>query len=263
MATLEIENAIAGELPDGFDTTLVDEDRLRQLNNADTGSLSDVVADYASYDLTEQDVVRTEVQRVITSFQTPERTLEFPGTALEFANLQRFAAYYKADNDTPSGTVKDSLRAGPDDIVFQFASPEVYEEISGTNQADFQQTGLSAGNTIDIIGDAGADEAANSNGSSLQLDDDEMLYFTGDFIDLSTGQSVLTKMQWTDVDGEDYGPDNALLSNRLSSTHIHTSQGAWVKSTADLDAKAYVAGDAELVPIAFYMAPGTKAASLS
>lgn len=262
MGTLEIEKAIAGELPGGFDTTLLESDRLRQLQNADTSILSDVVEDYGNHQLTERDVIRTEIQKVVNAFQTPEGTLELPGTALEFSHLQSFAAYYKADNDTPSGTIKDLQRANTDDIVFTFASPEVYEEISGNAQDTFAIEGINGGNQVDVVGDSGLNETNPGAGTSLSLDDDEMLYFTGDYIDLSGGQSVLSKIQWADVDGEDYGPDDGVLATRLSSTHIFTAQGAWLKSTADLDAKAYDDGRAELVPVAFYMAPGTKAPTL-
>lgn len=262
MATLEIENAMAGELPDGFETTLVEENRLRQLDNADLNALSDVVEDYKSFTLTEQQIIRTEVQRALTAYQTPERTMEFPGTALEFDHIQAFAAYYKADNDTPSGTIKDPRRAGPDDIVFSFANPEVYAEISGNTQNTYNIDGVTGGNRVEVIGDNGLNPASPTNGTSLQLDDDEMMYFTGDYVDLSGGQSVISKIQWQDIDGEDYGADDGVLNMRLSGTHLLTAQGAWVKSTADLDAKAYEDGNAELVPIAFYMAPGTKAPSL-
>lgn len=263
MAVLEIEKALGSEMPSGFDTTLIESDRLRQLGNTSPGqNLSNVVEDYGSNTLTERDVIRTEVQRVITAFQTPERTLELPGTQLEFAHLQQFASYYKADNDTPSGTIKDPKRADTDDIVFTFANPEVYEEITGTAQDTFEQTSLTSGNTLDLVGENGVDESSNTNGESLSLDADEMLYFTGDFIDFSPGQGEISKIQWTDIDGQDYGPDDGLFSQRLSSTHIFTGQGAWVKSTADLDAKVYADGDAEVVPVAFYMGPGTKAPSL-
>jgi hypothetical protein len=256
------EGRVRGALPDGFKMTLYDTDRLRQLANADLSNLTDVVDDYGNSELMERHIIRNEIQRVMTSYVTPERTLELPATGLEFEHLQRFAAYYKQDADTPSGTIKDERRAGPDDIVFTFASPEVYEEISGTSQDTFEQTGLSAGNTLDLVGDAGVDEAANSSDATLSLDDDEMLYFTGDFIDLGEGQSEVTKIEWADIDGESYGPDSGLFSARLSGAHLFAGQGAWVKSTADLDAKVYAGGDAEIVPVAFYMGPGTKAPSL-
>lgn len=262
MASLETEAALLERLPDGFDTTLVEEDRLRQLNDADRSVLGDVVDDYGNFTLNEEQIIQAEIERTLTAFQTDDRTLEFPGTAIEFDHLLDFAAYYKGDNDTPSGTIKDARRAGPDDIVFSFANPEVYGEISGNTINTYNIEGATGGSRVEVVGDAGLNEAGNTNGNSLTLDDDEMLFFTGDYIDLSSGQSIVSKIQWEDVDGESYGPDDGILQGRLSSTHILTAQGAWVKSTADLDAKAYEDGNAELVPIAFYMAPGTKAPTL-
>jgi hypothetical protein len=249
-------------MPDGFKTTLTDSNRLRQLANADLNAITEVVADYGDNDLTERDLIRAEIQGVMSSFVTPERTLELPGTGMEFERLQRFAAYYKRDNETPSGTVKNLRRGTVDDIVFTFASPEVYEEITGTAQDNFIATGLTGGNTLELIDQDGTVDGGQTAGTTLDLDDNEMLYFTGDFIDLSDGKSVITKFHYADIDGEDHEPNNHLFANRLSGTHTTLSQGAWVKQTVDIDAKIYEGGDAEVVPVAFYMAPGSNVPSL-
>jgi len=256
------ESRLRGAMPDGFKTTLVDSNRLRQLDNADLNAITEVVDDYGDYDLTERDLIRQEVQSVMTSFVTPERTMELPATGLEFERLQRFAAAYKRDNETPSGTIKNLRRATVDDIVFTFATPEVYEQISGTPQDSYWATALTGGNTLEVVDQDGLPEGGQTADSTLSLDDDEMLYFTGDFIDLSDGQSNITKVQYMDVDGEDYEAVDGLFQNRLSGTHTFAAQGAWVKQTVDIDGKVYEDGDAEVVPVAFYMAPGSKVPSL-
>jgi hypothetical protein len=258
------ESRLRGNLPPGFKTTLYDSDRLRQLENADLSTLNDVVDDYGSYELTEDDIIKAEIQRVLTAFQTPERTMEFPGTGMEVMNdhIRSFAARYKANQDTPSGTIKDARRANPDDIVFTFATPEVYDQISGSSQDNFDVTGQSVG-TLELVDTDGLPDGGQSADTSLDLDDNEMLYYTGDFIDLSSGQSIFTAIQYVDIDGEDYGPDNGLFSTRLSGNHIFTGQGAWVKQTVDIDAKVIADGDAEIIPVAFYMGPGTNAPSLT
>lgn len=256
------EARFRGAMPDGFKTTLTDSNRLRQLSNADLNAITEVVADYGDNDLTERDLIRAEIQRVMSSFVTPERTLELPGTGMEFERLQRFAAYYKRDNETPSGTVKNLRRATVDDIVFMFATPEVYDQISGTAQDNFISTGLTGGNTLEVIDQDGTVDGGQTAGTSLDLDDNEMMYFTGDFIDLSDGKSVITKFAYPDIDGEDYEANSHLFANRLSGTHTVLSQGAWVKQTIDIDAKIYDDGDAEVVPVAFYMAPGSNVPNL-
>jgi len=256
------ESRLRGAMPDGFKTTLVDSNRLRQLDNADLNAITEVVDDYGDYDLTERDLIRQEVQSVMTSFVTPERTMELPATGLEFERLQRFAAYYKRDNETPSGTVKNLRRATVDDIVFAFATPEVYEEISGTAQDNYWATGLTGGNTLELVDQDGLPDGGQTAGTTLSLDDDEMLYFTGDYIDLSDGQSAITKVHMADIDGEDYEPVDGVFQNRLSGTHTFVGQGAWVKQTVDIDAKIYEDGDAEVVPVAFYMGPGSKVPAL-
>lgn len=262
---LLVESRLRGALPDGFNTTIVDENRLRQLQNTDYQSvLNDVVSDYMDFERTEMDVVEETIQRAFTAYQTDDRTVELPALGLiqDMATVQRFAAYYKGDNDTPSGTIKGPRDAGPDDIVLTPITPEVFEEITGNSQGTYKAAGLSGGSTLDLVGDAGLPEAGNTNGNSLTLDDDEMLLFTGDVIDASSGRSVLSKFMWNDIDGEDYGPIPNYLTSRFSGFNLFTTQGAWIKSTADLDAKVYEDGDAEPVPVGFYLAPGTKAPTL-
>jgi len=262
MTKTTLEEVYEATLPSGFRSTFLEADRLRRLNNANTSLLGDIVEDYGSNQLTENDIIANHAERVLTSFLTPERTIEFPGLALCLSDennlLEKWAARYKSDNDTPSGTIKDPARAGTDDIVFSFATPEVWEQVSGTAQSDYKQTGLTAGSTLNLVGNAGMDEAANTDGSSLSLDPDEYLFFTGDFLDLSEGKSVVTATQLTDVDGKSFGPIDSVLSGRLSGAHIMTTQGTYATASVDIDAKVYEAGDAEIVPLAFYLGPGTK-----
>lgn len=265
MASLTIEEVYGGELPSGFQSTLAESDRLRELSNVEV-KLDDTVEDWGGNTLTEGDVIRKHVQGIMTAFRSPEAeggaTLELAATAVEFTRILAFAQLYKNDNDTPSGTIKTPQRADPDDIVFSFATPEVYEEVSGTPQNTFRADGLAGGSQVEIVGDSGLNETNPSAGASLDLDADERMYFTGDIPDLSSGQSVLSKYQWSDIDGESYGQTPSVLQNRYSPLHAPVAQGAHVKSTADLDAKAYDDGNAEPVPIAFYMGPGSKAPSL-
>lgn len=269
MARTESELGAVEALPSGFESTFYEADRLRRLNQVTPSEvLADTVDEFSvsgtQSTLTESNVIDAVVEGWLTQFITPERTIEFPGLGLSREDdlIKKFAAKYKQDNDTPSGTIKDVARAGTDDILFTFATPEVYEEISGTSQTDFLQTGLTGGDRLDLVGDAGVDEGSNAADASLQLDPDEYLFFTGDFIDLSEGKSVITATELADVDGEDFGPVNALFSSRLSGAHILTTQGTYATATVDIDAKVYDDGDAEVVPLAFYMAPGSKAPEL-
>lgn len=271
MARTTTEEAIAASQPEGFRSTFLEADRLRRLNNQNPDeTLGDVVEDYEDSSINERDVINRIANSVLTSFLTPERTIELPGLALAMSDennlLEKFAARYKQDNDTPSGTITDPERAGTDDIVFQFANPEVYSQIANGDLSgpdNWLASGLTAGETLEVIGESGIDETSNTSGESLALDDDEYLFFTGDFIDLSDGQSVITKTQWNDVDGNEFGPTDGMLETRLSGAHILTTQGTYATATVDFDTKVYDDGDAELVPIAFYMAPGTKAPGLA
>lgn len=277
MSQIAGESSFRENLPSGFQTTFLEPDRLRRLSRANPAeTLGETVDEYSvagtSSTLTEEDIIASTADRVLTQFLTPERTLEFPGLALALESqgnapslLEQFAAKYKEDNDTPSGTIKDLARANTDDILFTFATPEVYSEIANGDLSGpdtYEQSGLTGGNALDLVGDVGIDQGANANGASLSLDDDEYLFFTGDFVDLSEGKSVVTATQLADVDGEDFGPVNGVFSQRASGAHILTTQGTYATASVDIDAKVYTDGDAEIVPIAFYMAPGRKAPGL-
>jgi|APHM01.1.fsa_nt_gi hypothetical protein len=274
MGKIAQEASLTENLPDGFRSTFLEAARLRKLYNANTGVLGDTVDEYSvngtTQTISEQDVITSVADRVLTQYLLPERTLEPPGLALALENdggaslLERFAARYKEDNDTPSGTIKDVARANTDDVVFQFATPEVFSQIANgdtSGPSNFQETGLGQGR-VDLIGDQGIDTTANTNGSGLSLDDDEYLFLTGDYIDLSQGQSIVTSAELVDVDGEDFGHFPFVVSSRASGAHILTAQGTYATASIDVDVKAAFAGDAEVLPLAFYMAPGRKAAPM-
>lgn len=256
--------------PAGFETTLTDDGRLRSLANQDVdGVIDDTVQDYEGNVLTERNIIEYEIQRVLTSFLSPERTMELPGLGLEYSNgnIYSFAAQYKQSDDTPTGTIQDLRRAQSDDLVFTFATPQVYNSIIGASDGDadhkhsFKITGVSEGDQVTVIGGGGFD---SSSSDSLSLGDDERMFFTGDFIDVSSGQSIFNRHEWVNVDGqtEDYGPMSFLLENRLSGANLGLGHGAHIKREAQLDFRAYEAGDAELWPVAFYMGPGHQAPGL-
>lgn len=255
------ESRIREAMPSGFETTMVDTSRLRDLYNTDL-DLDSTVEDYAGYEMTEEDVIETEVQRVITSYLLPERTVEIPGVGMELERLKQFASWFKKSDDTPTGTITDVRRASADDLIFTFATPQVYNQIAELEDGDpefvnnFNIEGVEEGDEINIIGEDGF----NSSGDGvMNLSDNEMLYFTGDFIDLSEGKSIFTAMEWKDIDGDtSYGPWDFMFDGRLSGFNLNLGQAAWLKRQGRAVLKAYEDGDAEIVPIAFYMGPGHK-----
>jgi len=261
------EQALEDALPSGWNHTLYDPEQIRRLQGAPMNTLGDTVDEYQGSTITESDIIQYVVSRTLTAFKTVEETIEFPGLGLATEGtpslLERFAAKYKEDNDTPSGTIKDPARAGADDIVFSFATAPVWNEIAGTTIDTFQQPGLTSGNTLELIGDSGIDETANGAGNTLSLDPDEYLFLTGDYVDLADGQSAVSAFELADLDSKGYGPVETLFQGRLSGTHVHTAQGGYATATLDVDAKVYESKDAELVPVAFYLGPGTKAPSLT
>lgn len=264
------ERRIRELTPTGFETTLTDDNRLRSLESVDYDDIiADIVQDYEGNSLSEKEIIDYEVERFITSFLTPERTIEMPGTGLELGNghIYAFAAQYKQSDDTPTGTIMDTRRAQSDDLVFTFAGPEVYNSIIGAEPGDpeyaanFKIEDVDEGEEVVLVGEDGFNSDTEG---SMQLADNERMFFTGDFIDVSSGKSIFHRQEWVDVDGqtEDYGPYDFLLSNRLSGANVSMGHGAYVKRDAELHLKAYEAGDAEIWPVAYYMAPGHQAPDL-
>lgn len=266
------ESRLREAAPSGFQTTFTDEKRLRQLKKQDVeGVIDDTVQEYDGNALTEREIIEYEIQRVLASFLTPERTMELPGLGLEHggdkSHLFSFAAMYKQSDDTPTGSIKDARRATSDDLIFTFATPEVYNTIVGAESGDsnyvdnFIIEDVEAGDEITLVGEDGYN---SSTDSPLDLDDDERLFYTGDFIDVSPGKSIFNRHEWVEVDGEstNYGPASFLLNNRLSGANLALGHGAHLKRDGHLKLKAYEDGDAEVWPVAFYMAPGHKAPGL-
>jgi hypothetical protein len=259
-----IERRLREKLPSGFVTTLSDEGHLRTLANQSTDNINETVQEFSGQALTEKNIIDVVIERVLTgSFLTPERTIELPGLGIEYnaGRLYSWAASYKASDDTPTGTIADAQRAQSDDLVFTFAGPEVYNQIGNSSVDNFKTSGHTAGDVVTLVGEDGYNSSADA---VLDLDEDERLFFTGDFVDVSSGKSVFNSQEYVQVDGsaEDYGPQRFLLSNRLSGANVSLGSGARVKRDVQLNLKAYEDGDAEVWPIAFYMAPGYKAPSL-
>lgn len=266
MTATAIEEAMEDSLPEGFRNTYLEGSRLRRLSRHDISELSDTVEEYNDNLLTESDMIENVAQRILTSFLTPERTIELPGLALALKEdlLFKWAVGYKNDNDTPSGTINNVERAGVDDIVFSPLTPEIFKQITDNDDLspNYISEGVTAGDTLEVVGDAGHDTATNTNGESLSIGVSEQVFLTGDFIDLSEGQSVVTATQYNDIDGRGFGPSDALLQSRLSGAHILTTQGTFATDTLDLDGKVYADGDAELVPVGFYLGPGRNVPDL-
>jgi hypothetical protein len=274
MVGTEMEDAFVQTLPDGFKTTFAGESRLRRLSEQDPNAvLGDTVSDFNGNRLTEREIINNLADRVNTSFTLPERTIELPGLMLALdpsavpgdgSLLEQWVALYLQDNSTPTGTVKDPKRASTDDIVFSFATPEVYNQVNdnGGSTPNFVRSGLSGGDTLQVVGEGGIDSANNSDGGTLSLADDEYLFFTGDFIDLSDGKSVVTATEAANVDDQSYGPSSYIFQNRLSGAHLLTTQGFYVTDRVDVDAKVYEGGDTELVPVAFYLGDGSRTPDL-
>lgn len=259
-----IERRLRQQLPSGFVTTLTDESHLRTLANQDTGNIEETVQEFSGNSLSEKNIIDTVVERVLSgSFLTPQRSIEIPGLGIEYTagRLYSWAAAYKESDDTPTGTITDVQRAQSDDLIFTFAGPEVYNQVGTASVDNFKTTGHTAGDVVHLVGEEGYDDTQDA---PLDLADDERLFFTGDFIDVSSGKSVFNRQEYVQVDGssEDYGPISFLLSNRLSGANVSLGSGARVKRDVQLDLKAYEDGDAEVWPIAFYMAPGHKAPGL-
>jgi len=265
MTATAYEEALVESLPDGFTNTFIEGSRLRRLQNNSTDNLNNTVEEYQNFTLTEADVINTLAQKVLTGFVSPERTIELPGLALAVQEdlLAKWSAGYKMDNDTPSGTIKDPERAEVDDIILSPLTPEIFKEITGDNtlSPNYISENLTAGNTLNVVGNGGHDNSANS-GDPLSLDLNEQVFFTGDFVDLSQGQSVITATQYPDVDGADFGPSNAIAQTRHSGFHVMTTQGSYATDSVQVDAKIYEDGDAELRPVGFYLGPGRNAPNL-
>ncbi len=256
---------MASAFPQAIPTTFVDGSRLEKLQNAYDQRqrvLEDnvivVPTKNGKRSIGEEEVIDMVASRVMYQFITPERDIKLPAMELNKKLLKGAVVLFKQDSGTPSGTLKPPELATTDDLVIQFATPQVYNRLGSGSADNFIQSGLTAGDVVQVVNDEGI---TGSGGGNLTAGDDDWLFFTGDFIDMNA-DSIITQVQFTDVDDEDYGSTPAIVSERASNLHLITASGHLIKETVSVDAYAYDDGDAELVPMCLNISDGSNAIEL-
>lgn len=260
--------------PDGFRTNFLDDDRLETLGNvlaegvtasSTDDSLTGItrsVSEPAGSEMREVDEIDRVLDRVVSSFITPERTIQLPGVELNRNLIKAAAVAYKRDTDTPSGTIKPPELASNDDIVFEFVTPETYSEIGTGTAFNYIRTGLTDDTTVEVVGANGID---GGGAGSFTLNARDWLFFTGDIID-PLDDARLTKFQWANIDGNtNLGPSPAFLGRSVSSLHMQLVPAQLVKEDVRLQAKVYDAGaaqEAEPVPVAVRLTDGANVQAL-
>lgn len=259
--------------PSGFRTNFIDDERLETFTSilaegvteTDDGSLTDItrsVSRPAGSEFTEADEINWVIDRVVSSFVTPERSVALPGVALNRELIKAVAVAYKRDTDTPSGTIKPADFATNDDIAIEFVTPETYSEIGTGTAFNYIRTGLTDDSTVEVIGTNGIDGGGTA---AFTLNARDWLFYTGDVLD-PLDDARLTKYQWTQVDGDtNLGPSPDLLGRSVSSLHMQLIPAVLAKEDVRLQAKVYDAGaaqEAEPIPVAFRLTDGANVQAL-
>lgn len=265
-------------LPSGFRTNFRDEERLEEFVNILSGGQSVNEAVTGNIDgaldgttrtipggdsMREVDEIDWVLDRVVSSYITPERTIQIPGIELNRNLIKAAAVSYKRDTDTPSGTIKPPEHATNDDIVFEFVTPETYSQIGTGTAGRYIRTGLTDDSTIEVVGTNGIDGGGSAAFTDFAASD--WIFYTGDVID-PLNDARITKYQWLDVNGDtNIGPTPSFFGRSVSSVHMQLITGELAKDSVRLQGKVYDAGtaqEAEPVPVAFRFADGADAQAL-
>jgi len=124
----------------------------------------------------EGQVIDDVLDNIQNQIRVSERQIKLPGLSANRELIKGAVADFK--RNVFDGNIKPAQTAGHDDIVVEFASAQVFNNLQASTVQNFQQTGLAGGSVADIIPQA---EAAEST-----LAENERLFFTGDFVDLNS-----------------------------------------------------------------------------
>lgn len=238
-------------------STLKNEDTLNDLQKAyDTRSqvLEEDALHFGRQKVTEEEVIR-DVLKDIKTLRIGEREITLPG--VEANERMIIGAVAKFKREVYSGNVKPAKMAGHDDIVVELAREKTFEGMQAGNVNNFAGTVATEGASLNIV-------PAKGISGTATLDDNQWLFFTGDFIDLNS-DAVITAIQYVDVDGEtNYNPEGHIIfSERDSDIQVNKVSAELVKSTVNIDGYGAFAGNAEVVPVAIHIAQGKHVASLT
>lgn len=201
--------------------------------------------EFAGKRVGEEEVVR-DILEDASTFKLGEREVKLQG--LEKNKDLIVGAVAKFKDEVFSGDIRPAKEAGIDDIAVGVLRSKALNHMQAGNVVNWEQTGLSEGGTIDVV-PSGVDGTAT-------LDENEWLFFTGDFVDLNS-DAIVTAVQYKNVDGDtNKKPEDITIEERDSDIQTTETSGELVKSRVDIDAKAGFAGDTELTPICIHICKG-------
>jgi|APHM01.1.fsa_nt_gi hypothetical protein len=176
----------------------------------------------------------------ISTIQLSERTYPIPGMN-DAKSLIRGTVKFMA-RDEVEANFRPPAEAGVDDLTMQQIRPETF------GKTDYDITGVSADETIDIV-------------AETSLDDDEQVIVT-DLIEYNP-DNIVTAVEFT-VDGENKEAETLRPGIRAGDLQIYpliTPQ--YAKEEIRIEAKAEDAGDTELTPTGVHIAKGDLVGDLT
>jgi len=194
--------------------------------------------------ITESDLFESVFQSLST-IQLSEREYPLPGLN-DARDLIEGAVRYMAREEVEAN-FRPPAEASVDNLTMQAIRPETFGD------TDFDQTGLSADTTYEVVGDGA--------GGTHSLDDDEIVIVT-DLIEYNS-DNPSTAVEFT-VDGDLKEAETTRPSIRAGDLQIYPLQTPmYAKEDIRIDAKAEDAGDSELTPTGVHIAKGDLVGDLN
>jgi len=202
---------------------------------------------YAGKRIGEEELIRDELKRMMQPLRMSTRDIELPGLR---ANVELIvAAVAKFKKEVVQGAdVRPVAIAGDNDIAIEMINILTVNGMTKRSISTWLQTGLSVGRVgIFPPGNGSADA------QKATLDDDEWLFFTGDFIDFNSN-AIIEEIKYENIDkNTSFNPESIVLSQKGTDMHMGLVSAQLAKSYVKIGGRATTAGATEMMPVAVHI----------
>lgn len=202
---------------------------------------------YAGKRIDEETLVREELTRLLQPLRMSTRDIELPGMRANMENIVGAVAKFKKEV-VKGADIRPVQMAGDEDLTIELLNVLTTSGMSHHSVTAWLQTGQS-------VGRVGLFPPACGTGTNdrATLDDDEWLFFTGDFIDFNSN-AIIEEIKYEDVDKvTSYNPESIIMSQKGTDMQMGLVSAVLAKSYVKIGSRATTAGATEMLPVAVHI----------
>jgi len=202
---------------------------------------------FAGKRIGEEEILRDELKRMMQPLRMSTRDIELPGLK---ANTELIiAAVAKFKREVVQGAdIRPVSIAGDNDIAIEMINILTVNHMTKRTVSSWLQTGLSVGRIGIFPPGNGSNDAQKAT-----LDDNEWLFFTGDFIDFNS-DAIVETIKYENIDkNTSFNPESIILSQKGTDMHMGLVSAQLAKSYVKIGGRATTAGSCEMMPVAVHI----------